>query len=76
MNQKTIMIVVGLGLLFVSIVFAGPVLADLVGGLMIGYSYSGWTWSPSELGRVVFGAIAGTIGIIVFIIGWSKKTDS
>jgi hypothetical protein len=76
MSQKSIMIVVGLGLLLVAIIFAGPVLADLVGGLMQGYSLSDWTWAPGELGRVVFGAIGGAIGLIVFLIGLSKKTDS
>jgi len=67
MNSKRSITVLGFILLSIGVLAAAPILLDLLGGLLLGYSLANWKWLPSEVIRVTVGGLMVIIGIRILI---------
>jgi UPF0755 protein len=73
MYQKIVALMIGLGLLIVGLLFAGPVVLGLLGALIKEHTLSGWRWEYDGLGKVFFGGFSAIAGFLVLLFCLLKK---
>jgi UPF0755 protein len=70
LKRKSIIILLGIGLIFIGIIISAPVIASMMGTFFKGYFVSS---SMVDYGRILLGLASAIAGFVILFIGIAKK---